>query len=187
MGTKKFTLLMNDYQPENIADITTKWEDVLNEDEKIAYANLTVQWKPQRDHSCSYEVAIHSTETDSDSDSINVFDVPIDELYEFTIQNLPHDTTYNVAITAKNMDGGKVSEPVWKEIESPHCPVEFCYKDLIYNVNATFEHLFHNTFNINVTWTDNRKFVDYFIVEIKDKFAHTNGLEYSRNVSNVSN
>jgi hypothetical protein len=159
---QKFTTLMPDYRPEAVTQIEARnWTDYFDENEQERRLNFTFTWRPERSHTCHYEVVFY------DEDVMETYPVPIDRLFEYTMSNLKYNNDYSVSIRAINShDPSKFSRESWITFESPEGEVDL-------NSTAIARHIEGNNFDVEVLWTRPREFPDHYQIDVKNLHSST--------------
>lgn len=176
LSQKKFTTLLQDYNPSQVTQIHAKnWTEYYDESEQERRLNFTFTWLPERTHTCTYEVLFYGDDLDLDT-----FPVSMERLFEYTMSNLKYDTEYSVAIRAINSyDPSKHSHEFWLKFESPEGETPL-------DVAAAVRHIDDNFFDVNITWNEPKMWPKRYEVDVKDLHASKNKGVYKADVNGVS-
>lgn len=172
LGNKKFTTLMEDYQPENTQVNLLDAQEYYDENENDMFLNLTVGWNPGRDHTCTYDIIIYG-----DYLELETKPVPVDHLYTYKFTKLRSNSEYSIAIRGVNSNNESIhSQEVWQR---------YSYTNEI-QAAAKVQHLSDDLYAINVTWNEPRYLPDYYQIQIRDRNANETSGIYEVELDGVS-
>lgn len=161
LGTKKFTTLMESYQPENITDIELKTvREYYDEIEHDLFLDLTIGWSPGRDQTCKYDIIIYGNALELDTKP-----VPIEQFYEYTFTKLRSNEEYSIGIRGVNAHHPRIhSQEHWRV---------FSFLNEL-DASAKCQHISDNLFDVNVTWNEPHHRPLYYQIQIRDRYASQN-------------
>lgn len=150
---------MENFRPENITEIEFKdhSEVYINEDDEEAF-NLTIGWKPARDHTCDYEVIIFG-------DHMEPKPISLDIQYEYTFVNLHPHQRFNVGVRGVN---------IYKSIRSIEQWREFSLK-IYFDFHVKIKHLDDDLYDVNIKWDEIEPRPKKFEIEVWDQDADIDG------------
>lgn len=148
---------MEDFRPENITEIDFRVDSdiYINEYDEDAF-NLTIGWKPARDHTCDYEVIIFG-------DHMEPKPILLDTQFEYTFANLNPHQRFNVGVRGVN---------VYKSFKSIEQWREFTLK-IYFDFHVKIKHLEDDLYDINIIWDEIEPRPEKFEIEVYDQNAET--------------
>jgi hypothetical protein len=170
-----FTTLMPSYKPEDVTQIEEKgWSEYYDEEEKEFRLRFAFTWQPERSHTCHYDVLFFGDDFDLD-----LYPVPIEKLYEFTMSDLKYNSEYNVAVRARNSYDERIhSREAWRTFNSLE-------GETTLEITAQAHHIEDLFFDVNVTWNKLKESPHKFQVDFKNIYSVNGSGIYTEFVDGV--
>lgn len=184
LGTRTYTTLKVDFQPEDITDIKLVNFELIYKSDRIG---VLFKWEPARDETCKYEIIIHDPKSylyEDEAETLHVKRKNYPDIYHHYME-IGFESEISMAVRGINefkIDNKyieqKESEVSWAEFKIPTC-MEFYHNRSICDKPEGIVNLYSNStnvgyylYNIRVFWKKPLYNPDFYTLEIIDMFSN---------------